>query len=80
MNPITLPAYFDGEQICLEKPFKLRRGTKLIVTILDKSEVEQEHIDWLNLSKEGLKNAYDDDEIEYSLDLVKRFNPDYEGK
>jgi len=71
MNTITLPAHFDGEQICLDEPFQFKQGTKLIITVLTKPETEQEHIDWLNLSKKRLENAYSDDEIEYSLDLIK---------
>jgi|GEM_PF-6944301 len=31
----TLPAYFDGENIRLRKPFAIRPHTNLLVTILD---------------------------------------------
>jgi hypothetical protein len=32
---------------------------------------DDERESWMNLSSERLKNAYDSDEIEYSLDLIK---------
>ena len=36
MPIISLPAHFDGEQICVDEPFDLKPETKLIVTILPK--------------------------------------------
>jgi len=42
--------------------------------------VNDEREDWLQTSLKGLENAYDEDEIEYSLDLIKEPNPDYEGR
>lgn len=35
--------------------------------------------DWMRLSINGLARAYGDDEYEYSLDMIKEPNPDYEG-
>jgi hypothetical protein len=32
----------------------------------------------MNLSGKRLENAYSSDEIEYSLDLIKEVNPEYE--
>ncbi|OLE53902.1 MAG: hypothetical protein AUG51_10585 [Acidobacteria bacterium 13_1_20CM_3_53_8] len=39
-----------------------------------------ENHDFYILSQMGLANAYGDDEPEYSLDLIKEPNPDYEGR
>lgn len=36
--------------------------------------------DWLRLSALGLEGAYGEDEPEYSLDLIKKPNPEYEGR
>ena len=36
--------------------------------------------DWLRLSALGLEEAYGEDEPEYSLDLIKKPNPEYEGR
>jgi hypothetical protein len=35
---------------------------------------------WMNLSGTRLTDAYDSDEIEYPIDLVKEINPEYEGR
>ena len=78
MKPITLIAYFDGEQIRLDEPFKLEPGTKLIVTVLPKHQPDSELADWLGLSKRGLENAYGEVDPDYSLDSIKEPNPKYE--
>ncbi len=89
MNIITLRAHFDGEQIVLDEPFKLRLkpNTRLIVTVLPEPESEQELEEndkerqaWLQTSMKGLENAYSEDEVEYSLDLIKESNPEYERR
>ena len=35
---------------------------------------------WLRLSQNRLANAYGEDEVSYSLELIKEPNPDYEGR
>ncbi|MBI2485649.1 MAG: hypothetical protein HYW01_01560 [Deltaproteobacteria bacterium] len=79
MNTITLPAHFDGKQIKLDEPFELEPNTKLLVTVLPK-EADYEQENWLILSKKSLENTYAEDEIEYSLKLIKEANPEYEGR
>jgi hypothetical protein len=71
-------AHFDGEHILLDEALELEPDTKLIVTVLPKDDAERE--EWMNLSSKRLEDAYDSDEIEYSLDLIKEVNPDYEGR
>jgi hypothetical protein len=78
MNTISVSAHFDGERILLDETLELEPNTKLIVTVLPKRDDERE--EWLNLSGRRLKDAYSSDEIEYSLDLIKEVNPDYEGR
>ncbi len=47
---------------------------------LDRNPVtDDEHEAWLNLSIQGLEEAYGEDEPEYSSDLIKEVNPHYEG-
>jgi hypothetical protein len=67
--------FFDSEYIILDS--KLEPNTQLIVTVLSKRDDEREA--WMNLSSEMLENAYDVNEIEYSLDLLKEANPEYEA-
>lgn len=78
MEPITLRAHFDGQQILLDDPFPLEPNTKLVVTVLPHA-IDDERGDWERLALESLERAYGDAEPEYSLDCLKERNPDYEG-
>jgi len=78
MDTISIPAHFDGQQILLDEPCELEPNTKLLVTVLANHDSERES--WLRLSADNLRQAYDDNEEEYSLDLIKDPNPDYEGR
>ncbi|MBM4044570.1 MAG: hypothetical protein FJ279_05610 [Planctomycetes bacterium] len=79
MEPKTIRAHFDGNQILLDEPCELEPNVKLIITVLPKSS-DEERQDWVRLSLESLARAYGDDEPEYSLDLIKEANPEYEGR
>ena len=47
----------------------------------DKNPVsDDEHQAWLNLSIQGLEEAYGEDEPEYSTNLIREVNPHYEGR
>lgn len=76
----TSRAHFDGNQILLDEPYELEPDTKLIVTVLPKDNSDAEREAWLHLSMKTLKDAYGQDEPEYSLDLIKEVNPEYEGR
>ncbi len=78
MDSVSIPAHFDGQHILLDEPCELEPNTRLIVTVLPNHDSERES--WLRLSAYGLRQAYGDNEEEYSLDLIKDPNPDYEGK
>ena len=52
---------------------------KLIITVLPKS-LGEEREDWAQLGLESLERAYGDDEPEYSLDLIKEANPEYDAR
>ena len=76
MSNVSIPAHFDGERILLDEPIELQPNTKLIVTVLGKSDAK--HESWLRLSNQGLENAYGTDEDEYSLDLIREANLEYD--
>jgi hypothetical protein len=80
MYAITLQAHFDGKQIILDEPYELEPNTRLIVTVLPENNVSDEREAWLHFSRKGLENAYDEDEPEYTLDMIRRPNPDYERR
>ena len=80
MSIITLRAHFDGRRIQLDEPYNLDADTKLLVTILPKPKSDDTYEAWLALSAERLEDAYGDEEPEYSPDMIKEVNPDYEGR
>lgn len=80
MNPRTIRAHFDGEQIRLDEPCQLELDTQLLIVVLPKQSPDDEQEDWLRLSQQALENAYGEDEPEYSLDAMKEPNPDYERR
>jgi hypothetical protein len=67
----TVRAHFDGQHICLDEPCNLQPDTQLLVTILQDQEPDEERETWLLLSSKGLERADGEDEVEYSLDLIK---------
>jgi hypothetical protein len=68
--------YFSREDDLLDQDLELEADAKLIVTVLPQFDGEREA--WINLSINRLDNAYGLGEIEYSLDLIKEVNPEYE--
>jgi len=47
---------------------------------LQEQKPDEEQKAWLLLSGKGLGRAYGEDETEYSLDLIKEPNPEYERR
>ncbi len=81
MHALTLPAHFDGKQILLDEPFELEPNAKLIVTVLSKQKrADDEREAWLLLSRQGLENAYGENEVEYTLNMIKKPNPEYDKR
>ncbi|MCP3960885.1 MAG: hypothetical protein GY719_23820 [bacterium] len=78
MKATTLTAHFDGERIQLDEPFALRPHARLLVTVLPGTAAESEREIWGDLASHGLAGAYGPDEPEYSLDLLKEKNPEYD--
>lgn len=79
METKTIHAHFDGNQILLDEPYELEPNVELIIIVLPKIS-DEERGDWVRLSLESLARAYSDDEPEYSSDLIKEANPEYEGR
>jgi hypothetical protein len=79
MKQVILQAHFDGEQIRLDEPYKLEPDTPLRVVVGGGDDLESEREDWLLLSKKRFAEAYGPNEPEYTLDMIKEPNPDYEG-
>ncbi len=81
MQALTFSATFDGEHIRLEEPHKLPKNARLLVTVLPPDdELAKERADWLQFAAQNLARAYGPDEPEYTLDMVRERNPDYEER
>ena len=80
MNTVTLRAHFDGEQIRLDEPYDLPPDALLLVMVMPpEADDANEREEWWLLARQGLAAAYGDDEPEYTLDMIKEPNPDYQG-
>lgn len=78
MKIVTLQAHFDGKQILLDEPYEIAPNTKLVINLIEMQDEERE--DWTHFSLANLERAYGDAEPEYSLDLIKEANPNYERR
>ena len=70
MPLLSIPAHYDGVQVCLDEEVPLRPNARLIVTVLEDTDAER--INFLRLAASGLAAAYADEEVEYSLADLKR--------
>jgi hypothetical protein len=80
MPTTALLAHYDGHQICLDEPFDLTPNTKLLVTVLPEKAADKIREEWLRLSAQRLEAAYGENEPEYTAELIREENPDYEGR
>ena len=80
MQTMTLHAHFDGKQILLDEPYELEPNTRLLITVVPDQMIADEHEEWLALSRRGLENAYAEEEAEYTHNMIKRMNPEYERR
>ncbi len=78
MSSISIRAHFDGKRILLDEPIELEPNTRLLITVLPKHDAGWDS--WVRLSSKGLEDAYGQNEDEYTLDLIKEANPEYEGR
>ncbi|SMO78429.1 hypothetical protein [Gracilimonas mengyeensis] len=70
----ALKGTYDGEQIQLEEDVKLKKDSKLLVILLDEED------EWTDVSAKSINRAYEEDEPEYKLSMVKEPNPAYESQ
>jgi hypothetical protein len=67
----------DAQHLHLNQPILIPAGSRVLVTLASPEETERQS--WLPLSVQGLTAAYGDDEPDYSAELVKEPNPDYQA-
>ena len=80
MKTISLTATFDGQHIRLDEPVVLKPNTRLLVTVLPDEPPDEEHRDWATMALQSLGRAYGPTEPEYTVDMLKEQNPNYEGR
>ncbi|GEM_PF-389889 len=71
----------NGTIVLKELPFQEGDAVEIIVLehqINSTDSLKEEREDWTKLSMESFEHSYGDDEPEYSLDLIKEINPEYE--
>ena len=84
MHAITLSAKCIKNQIVLSEPIPISENAELLVTILPSEKKTESgnafEQDWAYIGAVGLNLAYSEDEPEYTLGMLKRANPSYEGR
>ena len=81
MSTLTIPAHYDGHNICLDKPIDLQPDMRLFVTVIkpDEKETEEEfRRDWAQLSQHAFAKFYEREEREHHIEpeyLIKKPNP-----
>ena len=77
MKTVSLTARFDGRHIRLEEDYPLPQNARLLVTVLPGDGSNE---DWSGLSSGALTRAYDEQEPEYTLTMVREPNASYGGR
>jgi len=76
MQPVQAQV-IDSNHLELMQPIQISPGSNVIVMIVLPEGVRENQA-WYQLSAQGLVSAYGDDEPEYSADLIKVANPDFQ--
>ncbi len=68
----------DSHHLKLKKPINLAPGSMVMISIEPAEGVAEEQ-GWYILSSQSLEEAYGEDEPDYSLDMIKVPNPEYQA-
>ncbi len=68
----------DATHLELSEPVDSPAGRKLVVSVVEADESFEERRQGLAASEAGLQGAYSDSEPDYSVDLIKEPNPEYD--
>ncbi len=75
----ALLAIIKNGKIELVDKLNIPEGTRVLVTPIPSTNLDEDRSEWEHVSLQGLSKCYGDDEPEYGLELVKEMNPEYEG-
>ena len=68
----------DSHHLRLKKPIKIAPGSIVMIAIETQGKSVSDDQEWYLLSANGLADAYDESEPDYSLDRIKVHNPEYQ--
>lgn len=79
MKAIEIKGTIDHEgKLIIPDPLPIRNKQVRVVLLIEENEEEEREI-WLQASIERLKQAYGEDEPEYTSDMIIEPNPQYKG-
>lgn len=67
----------DATHLELARPIDTPAGGKVVVSVIDPEQEDNERGAWLSLSLGTLASAYGDSEPEYTRGMIKEQNPEY---
>ena len=68
----------DENHLKLVRRIEIPAGSKVMVSVVRFDDAENENEVWQQLAAECLAAAYDETEPEYSAQLIKRCNPEFQ--
>ena len=69
----------DSTHLELAQPIQVPPGAKVLVAIGAPELIAEEHQAWVQMSTQRLASAYGPNEPEYSSDLIKTPNPEFQS-
>ena len=72
-----LAQVIDPNHLELQQPVTISPGSNVIIMIVSLESIRESQT-WYQLSAQGLATAYSDNEPEYSADLIRVSNPDFQ--
>jgi hypothetical protein len=77
---MLVPAHYDGHQILIDAPVKLKPNLKFFLDIPDDEQsVEEERREWEAFSLANFAQMYEDEPDIYTDDMIIKRNPHYRG-
>ena len=69
----------DATHLELTRPISTPSGGKVLVSLTEPGDTDDEHTAWLAASARSLAAAYGESEPEYIPNMVKESNPEYKA-
>ena len=76
MQPVQAQVV-DANHLKLMQPIQISPGSNVVIMIVPLEHIRESQT-WYQFSAQGLATAYGEGEPEYSVDLIKTPNPDFQ--